>query len=135
MRQQSVAEHSWAVAIIAEELADRLGVNHEIINAIVSQAVAHDLMEVRTGDIPTPFKRKIKQYMGQDLYGETNVLVKIADTMEAIIYITHWGNTTFAKKIKDEMLNRLESMLSHDEELRETVFELIAEGCHDINPA
>ena len=63
-RQQSVAEHSYNVTLIAMELAKRMSVGEDyggidrfaIHKDIVLIAINHDLMEVLTGDIPAPTK-------------------------------------------------------------------------------
>src|SRR5690606_20843295 len=60
LKGQSVAEHSFNVALIALELADRLKVDR---GEVLHYAILHDLPEVLTGDIPTPTKRVI----GKDL--------------------------------------------------------------------
>ena len=50
--QQSVAEHSWGVALIIMQ-------NHPNPSAnLLKAALLHDLHEVRFGDMPAPVKRK-----------------------------------------------------------------------------
>lgn len=51
LKEQSVAEHSWGVAMI---------VNHIYPNnaALIMAALTHDLHEIESGDIPYPFKKK-----------------------------------------------------------------------------
>jgi len=56
IRQQTVADHSWRVAMIAVDLATRLGLAVEQVNIIALIAIGHDLDEVTTGDIPSPLK-------------------------------------------------------------------------------
>lgn len=60
---QTLAEHSFLVAVIALELFQRLvGVKDDVKSAttILFMALFHDMPETRTGDIPTPAKRMIR---------------------------------------------------------------------------
>ena len=92
---QSVAEHSWRVAVIAHLLwPDRPN--------IVFAALYHDVAELLVGDIPAPTKkamdvRKLKdweedyeEYLGvkpyiHDLIPEDQIRLKIADYVELVI--------------------------------------------------
>lgn len=136
LRSQSVAEHSWAVAIIAMELAKKMGVGTE---EIAHRAVLHDIAEVLTGDVPSPLKKAMVEagvghivhhdpIEADDLIG---AIVKIADTMEAIIYINKWGNTNQTALIFDEMYHRLEDELEEYDTIRGHVFKIIEEALDD----
>ena len=64
-RPQSVAEHSYNVAMISTMVMNRLsrggrGITHTLRLAVVEWALVHDLPELVTGDIPTPIKSMIK---------------------------------------------------------------------------
>ena len=73
---QSVAEHSWNVAIIAQRLVSRVLANDEIglkssygsniqsTFAATNYALYHDIGEVLVGDTPTPVKQFIKTITG-----------------------------------------------------------------------
>jgi putative hydrolases of HD superfamily len=62
---ESVAAHSYGVAIIAMILADEIITGGEIINVerLLRIAVLHDLAEIRTGDLP----RIAVKYYGAEL--------------------------------------------------------------------
>jgi len=57
VREQSVAEHALNTTIIAKDIAERLKIPSE---DIVAYCLVHDLPEVVTGDIPSSFKRHVK---------------------------------------------------------------------------
>lgn len=58
---QSLAEHSFNVAILAMELASRIFKDVEDVNSVGAYALAHDVDEIITGDIPTPTKRRLQE--------------------------------------------------------------------------
>ncbi len=78
-REQSVAEHSFNVAIITGKLCDMLEIDGNAKNGVIAEAILHDTDEVYTGDIPTPAK------LGTSC--GCNYIVKLADCMEAMIFI------------------------------------------------
>ena len=49
-RQESVAEHSWRLALMAMLLEDAFDCD---MNKVIRMCLIHDLGEVFTGDIPT----------------------------------------------------------------------------------
>lgn len=95
-RSQSVAEHSFNVAMIALELCRKLpcatavGLEAEIMHI----ALHHDLDEVIEGDIPSPQK-------GDKLWGDINAetIVRIADLIEAYAFIKEFGQGRHAKEV------------------------------------
>ena len=103
-KQQSLAEHSFNVAMIARALAKALGVPDE---QITKAALCHDLDEIITGDIPTPFKamarekgmelNEIYQHAtGRTLAKVYENIVKLADILEARWYVQEYGYGTHA---------------------------------------
>jgi putative hydrolase of HD superfamily len=57
---ESIAAHSWAVAMVAIFLADQLRADGEEVDGerVLRMALLHDLAEARTGDIPMPTKNE-----------------------------------------------------------------------------
>jgi len=108
VREQSIAEHSFLVAMIALELNTRFeGLETAADDpSLVMGALFHDMPEVRYGDIPTPGKKFLKDYTGNpDLFTEIETflipnipyydpgvtefaarIIKMADVIEA----AHW---------------------------------------------
>jgi putative hydrolase of HD superfamily len=50
-RQESVAEHSWMICLVAMTFKDRLTIKVDL-NKVLKMLVLHDLAEAVTGDIP-----------------------------------------------------------------------------------
>lgn len=68
IRQQSVAEHSYNVAIMAERIAMRLfpngyhpSRNYPIVGELLHMALHHDRLEAITGDFPSYMKRFVNE--------------------------------------------------------------------------
>lgn len=138
-RSQSVAEHSFLVQIIAIEISRKVKysnhragpINIEKEHAIMRWAMWHDMMEVKTGDINTPVKMKMKKLAGDewmqaieyDLSAEFEVvskdtgrtvkdLVKLADFMEALNFLVEEGkgkhSDEVCAKLRGQMLEYFE---------------------------
>jgi 5'-deoxynucleotidase YfbR-like HD superfamily hydrolase len=101
LHRQSVAEHSYFVALYAFEITVALG-RHAILGDILPLALCHDLGEIVTGDMPGPAKRaivdpvRLKEYeddflseVGMDYEpGEMDkAIIKAADTIEAWFWL------------------------------------------------
>jgi 5'-deoxynucleotidase YfbR-like HD superfamily hydrolase len=124
-RTQTLAEHSFAVAVIAGSLATACGYKgllHDRLRLLLLQtALTHDLIEVRTGDMPTPFKRELEKVGGpgiveraedcvdSDFSGsmrqsagtEIETIVKLADQIEAIFFLQDNGYGQHAVEVLD----------------------------------
>jgi 5'-deoxynucleotidase YfbR-like HD superfamily hydrolase len=61
LQRQSVAEHSFYVAIYSDAVADLLGWEEPRRLHLLRAALWHDADEIVTGDIPGPVKRAIPQ--------------------------------------------------------------------------
>lgn len=110
-RDQNVAEHSFNVLIIAMELAAQTG-DKELMVEVISYAIMHDMEEIYTGDIPSPFKRQLRAECpsaaplldGLDHpEDEVRAIVKLADYLEAIWYIREFGGSRLAESIKEDI--------------------------------
>jgi len=85
-RNQSVAEHSYNVAVIARKLCKMLGLNEAETNANIAEALLHDSDEVYTGDIPSPAKIHVA-VDGDSVTTTKNPIIKLADYIEAFVFI------------------------------------------------
>lgn len=136
LRPQSVAEHSYRVWILTQDLYEVMfPVEHNTFEhrAAGDWALTHDAEEVYTGDLPTTVKmileelspgitHKLKERVLRDklpailarqrgLEGTLPAyLVKIAETVEAILYLREYG-VNLGRKIEVE--NTLIGSLEH----------------------
>lgn len=99
-REQSVAEHTFRVMVIARELSNAkytdergtfgMGLTEE---EVVIYAMSHDAEELLTGDIPGPMKSAQAGYL-RDIttMSSKQCLVKVADSIETGAFWLQWGN-------------------------------------------
>jgi 5'-deoxynucleotidase len=147
-RTQTIAEHSFNVAMVAEKLAEAIGwdvvINRENFLHLQTWALMHDIVEVFTGDLPTPFKRELKN-RGTDIeavedelapgYGDLadmaegtdyGMIVKLADMLEAIWFLSENGLGVHARKVLQGLYDNMYAMV--DEYERDYPNLLIREG-------
>jgi 5'-deoxynucleotidase YfbR-like HD superfamily hydrolase len=157
-REQTLAEHSFAVAVIAGSLAAAVRwpglLDRPKQLQLLQWSLSHDLIEVRTGDMPTPFKRCLEQVGGPGIVEkaedvvdrehmgayrlikgtEVEVLVKLADQIEAIYFLQDNGIGAHAKQVLDGLRRILAEMVTDIEreypKLR--MREGVREVCQDI---
>lgn len=101
IKEQTVADHSWAVGLIAMKLLERA--DEAQFSAQAAQyAIVHDLDEVFVGDIPTPTKKALGFDVPEDLLPEVKQIidatpmavkmaVKLADFIEAEYFLVDHG--------------------------------------------
>lgn len=127
VRPQILTDHNYYVVVYTLQLCELLSIKQGDALAAVLLAVAHDTPELETGDMRGPFKRwfieqseyiKIaledgelkvadKVSMGRHirtigLWPEIAAIVKVADTMDAVMYLCgeiQMGNTSFGNII------------------------------------
>ena len=113
-RQQSVAEHQYNVCMIARHLCKKIGIEDE---NVMKAALEHDLDEVRFGDIPSPTKEMLKHHgvdinammnhMGRVMTEQEAAILKIADMLDAILFLRDHAIGTQAKSILDNLFDKL----------------------------
>lgn len=138
-REQTLAEHSFAVAVIAGSLAAAMRWNGLLQESgklkLLQWALAHDIIEVRTGDMPTPFKRDLEAIGGKGIVEkaedrvdadtmaayrqvrgtEVETIVKLADQIEAIFFLQDNGVGAHAKQVLDGLRAILSDMVNEAE--------------------
>lgn len=132
-KPQSVGEHSFNVVGIALRVAEAIKWNgrlhHSEMLKLITWALNHDIVEVYTGDIPTPFKRALekhgakitaaeeefmKEYGGMSRIAESEVyglIVKFADLLEAIWFLKDNGIGDHARKVLTGLYDNMYDMV------------------------
>jgi 5'-deoxynucleotidase YfbR-like HD superfamily hydrolase len=123
IRTQSVAEHSYFVALYTEEICVLLAMSQSQTAECVRYALYHDIAEATTGDIPGPVKKAIvdpdkfaayeklaEQKAGlcdaDDWGTEVKAIVKIADLIDEVFYLKSeemLGNRTLKHALETSM--------------------------------
>lgn len=124
IQKQSVAEHSFRVALIAPRLLELLGGKTDLatVALLTKAALLHDQFEAFTGDIPSPAKTPLGVVKGQaerhfGPYASEQIslgtleekALKGADLIEAIYFLyedERLGNMSL-QWIVDDLSNRL----------------------------
>jgi 5'-deoxynucleotidase YfbR-like HD superfamily hydrolase len=134
-RPQSVAEHSFRVAAIALEIAQRLNKGVTPSSVIIERnvllwALVHDGPEAETGDMPYPLKKLLPEgsmrraeYAVCPWYAEwltsihpaERIVVKVADKIEEVLFLRDWGQ---GPKADFAMADAQSQILAHVEEAR-----------------
>jgi len=113
-RDQTVADHSWAVTVLALRMAEELVAPLTVDERadLMVYALLHDIHEIETGDLPTPAKttleeaglghaiRALEEAFWQNRgvpfptwgsWGRISTLVAAADKMEAALFYKREG--------------------------------------------
>lgn len=123
-RNQSIAEHSFQVAMIASRICDLLGEHQCFKDNVVWRALTHDLTEVLTGDLASPLKpllgdeaqARLKSFEQSitilglpQAQGESKAqqVVKAADLIEAIAFLDQNAMTSHGEWVKCKLLDDL----------------------------
>ncbi|MBR4337579.1 MAG: HD domain-containing protein [Bacteroidaceae bacterium] len=112
-RTESVAEHSWRVALMAFLLTHQFP---EIdCNKVVGMCLIHDLGECFTGDIPTFLKTEKDRNVEDSLLGQwvSSLPVEISVELKALYSEMDAQQTKEAKLYKS--LDKLEALIQHNE--------------------
>jgi 5'-deoxynucleotidase len=146
-REQTLAEHSAMVAIIALQLFESLDLSvktHEAQLRVVVGALFHDAPEIVTGDFPTPGKKYIREfskdseifdridndlmpvipYVGGILEGGLAAIVEVADAIEAVHWISENGAGVHAEIVRQANRRKLETLV-HEYDMYEPVNEIL----------
>lgn len=120
-REQSVAEHSYNVLLIARYLVEDEA-DTDLKEEVMHYAIDHDMDEITTGDIPSPFKRHLRQecpavikYLDGEHFipNEIKAIVKLADCLEAVYYVRQFGGSTYTQQtIYPDILGNYQHVLN-----------------------
>jgi 5'-deoxynucleotidase YfbR-like HD superfamily hydrolase len=124
-RNQTVAEHSFNVAILAEEICNLINADEQFKNLVRQYAIHHDIPEIALGDLPT----SVKSVFGEEAIVEVNNIsktldplsavdspmayrvVKLADLLDSVIFLAQHGVGTHAKKVRDLIITNIGTVL------------------------
>lgn len=137
---QTVAEHSFNVAVIAEAICKAIGAEKELRDEVREYAIHHDIPEVVLGDLPT----SVKAVFGDDAIGEVEKVaemldplsatnsfevhrvVKLADLLDSVIFLAQHGVGTHARKVREVIIKDIGMlMFSFDYQERIKLQELV----------
>ena len=114
-RQESVAEHSWRIALMAQLLSDEEEFRKLDMNKVIRMCLIHDLGEAITGDIPA-FEKTDHDAVNEDQLfrnwidtfpaAQRESFHALLDEMDAL-------KTPEAKTYK--ALDKIEALISHNE--------------------
>lgn len=126
-RTQNLAEHHFNVTLIVGQLArhcrDKRLLDPQYALRLMYWSLSHDMVEVRTGDTPTPYKRVLEQVGGPDIIDKSEevvdpeyiadkrriagtpieMYVEIADLIEAIWFLSDHGIGKSAVAVRAEL--------------------------------
>ena len=126
-RTQSVAEHSYNVAMMALNIYNNSRRLEVSIERVLMLALTHDLPEIHTGDMPMPLKtddikQAVKEYENanypklsafkQQSKEIERLVVKIADIMEAITYCRRYSDDPRSNEVIQGMHDAIADLLN-----------------------
>lgn len=110
-RRESVAEHSWRLALIAVTLEDELtGIDHK---RLLQLLILHDLGEALGGDVPAPFQGGVDKTAA-----ERTDLARLTAPLPPAVAAALWVECAAAATPEARLakgLDRLETVLQHVE--------------------
>lgn len=138
-REQTVAEHSYLVYTLVREFLDALGLSGEECMVAILWALEHDVPEVVTGDLNSPIKAALRRAVPHDdpirrielslsdsyaelyddvktRYPHIRALVKIADLVEAVHFLSVEGMGPHAKEVQRGLWQEARDVIHQAEE-------------------
>ena len=112
-RRESVAEHSWRIALMAYFIRDEFP--EADMDKVIRMCLIHDLGEIFTGDIPTFLKTDADEQKEEELLTEwvRSLPEPYAEEMEALYREMEEQQTVEARVYK--ALDSLEAVIQHNE--------------------
>ena len=126
LRDQSVADHSFRTAVIFVELADRMNIPITAWDLVM--VLWHDGPESHSGDIPAPFKSKIRDIVHtreQDFcpwydeptaekFSDTRVyeIFHAADLIEQYTWLRAWGHGPTATRASSLIYEKITEQIT-----------------------
>jgi hypothetical protein len=93
-KNQTVGEHTFRVMALAKALCFYITPHASIavdLGVVLVEALTHDQDECESGDMPTPYKRRMGLCNQVVKEIPERRVVKLADTLEAVIHLDRYG--------------------------------------------
>lgn len=127
VKKQSVADHTIRTLYFAVEIAHRIHRTYTIMSIDIPRlaliAAFHDVTESTTGDVPTPFKRKLEADQnviwpdkGSKADGIEGAIVNMADAVEALTFLRRYGVFPSGQVVRDLNIHVASALLRLQEE-------------------
>lgn len=114
-RQESVADHSWRMALMALLLAHEPEFSKVDLDRVIRLCLIHDLGEAFTGDIPTFQKDEADRQTEDQLYQNWLESFPEADRKEWQALLAEWEAQETVEAKVAKALDKLEAVISHNE--------------------
>lgn len=142
-RAQSVAEHIFRVLVIVRAILGASKFDPDVRASCMELALVHDIVEARSGDIPTPWKTKgdrererteTKRLTGfsEDTKPVAVAVVELADLAECVIFLHHHGIGEHANAVRRSIARRLSDAVDKGEWLSQWMKAPMHEVMQDI---
>ncbi len=114
-RQESVADHSWRIALMAMLLRQQEEFRDIDMDKVIRMCLIHDLGESFTGDIPVFLKKEADAEKEEDVYAKwvDTFPIEVRTEWQALMQEMQERQTLEAKTYK--ALDQLEALISHNE--------------------
>ena len=114
-RQESVADHSWRIALMAMLLSGESEFQDTDMNRVIRMCLIHDLGEAFTGDIPT-FEKTASDVQNEDaLFLEWVGAFPTAQKTEWLALLDEMEKLETKEAKTYKALDKLEALISHNE--------------------
>lgn len=114
-RQESVADHSWRMALMALLLTHVPEFSQVDLDRVIHLCLIHDLGEAFTGDIPTFQKDRADREEENRIYQDWLQTFPEEDRKEWEALLSEWESQTSKEAQVARALDKLEAVISHNE--------------------
>lgn len=114
-RQESVADHSWRMALMALLLTHVPEFADVDLDRVIRLCLIHDLGEAFTGDIPTFQKEEADRQTEDRMYQDWLTTFPEADRKGWQALLAEWESQETKEAQVAKALDKLEAVISHDE--------------------
>ncbi len=143
LRDQTLAEHHYMVTMLANKMVKDIlikPISDSERLLLIEYALWHDTPELLMGDLASPLKRQIEEISGNNnpieqieneiapwlsvlsdkikTKPELYIIFKLADVMDAIIFINQEGIGNHAKAVENNLLNTFHNKISNGKRLK-----------------